>query len=79
MKNGIISGIRHILGVRMFTVVLVILSLTIFIVSGKIIRSLFNAFRVNPKFCVNCKTWRKIEQNNFKAGAAQAAAALSIK
>ncbi len=28
MKNGIISGIRHILGVRMFPVVLVILSLT---------------------------------------------------
>jgi len=35
--------------------------------------------RVNPKFCVNIKTWRKIEQNNFKAGAARAAAALSIK
>ena len=35
--------------------------------------------RVNPKFCVNAKLWCKIEQNNFKAGAAQAAAALSIK
>lgn len=28
MKNEMISGIRHILGVRMFPVVLVILSLT---------------------------------------------------
>ena len=35
--------------------------------------------RVNPKFCVNAKSWCKIEQNNVKAGAAQAAAALSIK
>jgi hypothetical protein len=35
--------------------------------------------RANPKFCVNAKSWCKIEQNNFKAGAAQAAAALSIK
>ena len=35
--------------------------------------------RVNPKFCVNAKSWCKIERNNFKAGAAQAAPALSIK
>ena len=35
--------------------------------------------RVNPKFCVNAKSWCKIERNHFKAGAAQAAAALSIK
>ena len=35
--------------------------------------------RVNPKFCVNAESWCKIERNNFKAGAAQAAAALFIK
>ena len=35
--------------------------------------------RVNPKFCVNAKLWCKIEQNNFKAGAAQAAARLVYK
>ena len=35
--------------------------------------------RVNPKFCVNAESWCKIEQNNVKAAAAQAAAALSIK
>ena len=35
--------------------------------------------RLNPKFCVNAKSWCKIEQNHFKAGEAQAAAALSIK
>ena len=34
---------------------------------------------VNPKFCVNAKSGCKIEQNNFKAEAAQAAAALSTK
>ena len=34
---------------------------------------------VNSKFCVNTELWAQIEQNNFKAGAAQAAAALSIK
>ena len=34
---------------------------------------------VNPKFCVNAKLWCKIEQKYFKAGAAQAAAALVIK
>ena len=34
---------------------------------------------VNPKFCVSCKAWCKIEQKYFKAGAAQAAAAFSTK
>ena len=34
---------------------------------------------VNSKFCVNTELWAQIEQNNFKAGAAQAAAALSIQ
>ena len=34
---------------------------------------------VNPKFCVNAKLWCKIEQKYFKAGAAQAAAALLYK
>lgn len=33
----------------------------------------------NPKFCVSCKAWCKIEQKYFKAGAAQAAAAFSTK
>lgn len=37
------------------------------------------AIWVNPKFCVNAKLWCKIEQNYFKAGAAQAAAAFSTK
>ena len=37
------------------------------------------SFWVNPKFCVNAESWCKIEQNNVKAGAAQAAPALSIK
>ena len=36
-------------------------------------------FGVNPKFCVNAKLWCKIEQKYFKAGAAQAAAALLYK
>ena len=35
--------------------------------------------KVNPKFCVNAKLWCKIEQKYFKAGAAQAAAALLYK
>ena len=36
-------------------------------------------FGVNPKCCVNAKLWCKIEQKYFKAGAAQAAAAVSTK
>ena len=45
----------------------------------KIGKKFLSLLRVNPKFCVNAKLWCKIEQKYFKAGAAQAAAALLYK